>query len=331
MRSHLFCLPLFEGEGVKKGPLGELDAACGGLLSAVLRCGDFAGKLWSEVTLYNPSSSGPRRIMLLGVGKEGDLDLERMRQAASRAVKRAVELRATDAGILFPASSSYGDRNIAQALTEGSLLGDYKFDKYRSNSASNTRDLNTMTLVAVRAIDRRAAAEGIEGGTILSDVVRKVRDMVNAPANELTPAEMADRAVTSAKEYGYKAKVLERREMERLGMSGLLAVSSGSHQPPKFIVLEYDGATPRAPRHVLVGKGLTFDSGGICIKPAPKMDEMKGDMGGGAAVLGAVEAAARLGLPVRVVGLVPAAENLLGGSAYRPGDILRMMNGKTVM
>ena len=329
-RAPLVCVPLFADEDVRQDALADLDRACGGQLSGVIRAGDFTGKLWSQVTLYNPKPSGPRRILLLGAGDRKTLDLERVRQVAARAVVRAAELRTREMGLLLPAAGDFGDEKIAAALTEGCVLGAYRYDKYRSGR-DNGPALQKVTLIAVRAADRAAAQRGIDTGTILADVVCKIRDMVNAPANELTPAEMAARARAAAAAHGYKCTVLDKRDMERHRMAGILAVSAGSDQPPKFIVLEYEGAGPRAPRHIFVGKGLTFDAGGICIKPAPKMDEMKGDMAGGAAVLGAVEAAARLGLPVRVVGLVPCTENVLGGSAYRPGDILRMANGKTVM
>jgi leucyl aminopeptidase len=310
--------------------LAELDKACGGQISAATRAGDFSGKLWSQVTLYNSKPAGPRRIQLLGVGKAGSIDLERMRQAAARAVAKAVELHALEVSILFPRSSTYDDGNVAQALAEGSVLGEYRFDKYRTANEDHSK-LEKVSLIAVERVDRSAAAAGVEDGETLAAAVCKTRDMVNAPANELTPTEMAERAAKSAREFGYRCRILERRDMERQKMAGMLAVSAGSDQPPKFIVLEYEGAGRRAPRYVFVGKGLTFDAGGICIKPAPKMDEMKGDMGGGAAVIGALEAAARLELPARVVGLVPCSENLLGGSAYRPGDILSMANGTTVM
>jgi leucyl aminopeptidase len=236
-----------------------------------------------------------------------------------------------DLSLLFPQRVPGPSSQVAQALAEGCALGEYRFDKYLSSARDeNGRALQTVTLVAPHDVDKASVEQGIARGAILGDVVSKVRDMVNAPANELTPTEMAERASVSARAHGYKAEIFEKRDITRLGMAGLLAVSQGTDQAPKFIVLEYEGAGPRAPRYVFIGKGLTFDSGGICLKPAPKMDEMKGDMAGGAATIGAVEAAARLHLPVRVVGLVPATENLLGGSAYRPGDILKFMNGTTV-
>jgi leucyl aminopeptidase len=329
-KSALLCVPVLEGESLKAGDLGELDAAVGGMLSALDRSGDFTGKYGSATLLYNPEPAGPRRVLVLGAGKADQLDLERVRQTASRAAKRASELGVGELDIQFPARTAFPVRDLAQALAEGSLLGDYRYDQYLTARDGNSRAVKSVTLVAGRDLDRSMVNSGIERGAVLGDVVCRVRDMVNAPANELTPTEMANRAVAAAKRHGYHAEVLERRDIKKLGMGGLTAVAQGSDQPPMFIILEYDGAGKKSRPYVIVGKGLTFDAGGICIKPAAKMDEMKGDMAGGASAIGIVEAAARLQLPVRVVGLIPATENLLGGSAYRPGDILKMMNGKTV-
>ena len=331
LRVPLLCVPLFEGENLRGGWISELDRVAGGVVGALGRSGDFTGRLWSQSLLYNTGNSGPRRILLLGVGRPEQLDFERVRQAAARAVKRGGELGVKEMALLFPSRTTLDARGLAQSLTEGAALGDYKFDRYLTAREAGPRGVQTLTLVAVQDTDRAAVQAGIDRGLVLGEVVCNVRDMVNAPGNELTPTEMAHRATTSAKQFGYRAEVLEKREMQKLGMGGLLAVAQGSDQPPKFIVLEYDGAPAKAAPYLFVGKGLTFDAGGICLKPATKMDEMKGDMAGGAAVLGLMEAVARLRLPVRIVGLVPATENLLGASAYRPGDILRMLSGKTVL
>jgi len=331
LRTPLLCVPLFEGESFRGGPL---DQATGGVLAAVARSGDFSAKLGSQALVYNPREQGPERVLLIGVGRAEDLDLERVRQTAARLARRALDLQVTEAAILFPRRTKLEVRALAQALTEGLMLGDYKYDRYLTAAAPSKNGagqrLRSVTLVVIQEADRKSARAGIERGAILGDIVCRVRDMVNAPANELTPTNMAERAAAAARAHDFTCQVFEKRDMQKLGMGGLLAVASGSDQPAKFIVLEYNGAGRKTTPFVFVGKGLTFDAGGICLKPAPKMDEMKGDMAGGAAVIGALEAVARLQLPARVVGIVPATENLLGGSAYRPGDILRMMNGKTV-
>lgn len=329
LRAPLCCVPLFEGESLAAGPLAALDRACGGLLKAVAKSGDWSGKLGAQALLYNPKPAGPRRILLLGAGPASQLDFERVRQTASRAVKRAGDLQQKELALLFPTQTSLDARSLAQALAEGCVLGDYRYDTYVTGRDNRGARVRSVTLVTPAAADKTEGRAGAERGRTLADVVCKVRDMVNAPANELTPTHMAELAVASARAYGYESRVLERRDMQKLGMGGLLAVAQGSDQPPRCIVLEYDGGGGGAP-FAVVGKGLTFDAGGLCLKPAAKMDEMKGDMAGGAAALGVIEAAARLGLPGRLVVVVPATENLLGGSSYRPGDILRMMNGKTV-
>lgn len=329
LRTPLCCVPLFEGESLTAGPLAALDRACGGLLKALAKSGDWTGKLGAQTLLYNPKASGPRRILLLGAGAPAQVDLERVRQTASRAVKRSGDLQQKEIALLFPTQTAFDARSLAQALAEGCVLGDYRYDAYVTGRENRNGPVQSVTLVTPTATGAIEGRAGAERGRTLADVVCKVRDMVNAPANELTPTRMAELAVESARAYGYKSEILEKRDMQKLGMGGLLAVAQGSDQPPRFIVLQYDGGGSGAP-FVVVGKGLTFDAGGLCLKPAQKMDEMKGDMAGGAAALGILEAVARLGLPGRVVSIVPATENLLGGSAYRPGDILRMMNGKTV-
>jgi leucyl aminopeptidase len=329
LRVPVVALLFAEEDPLRDKALARLDAACGGLLSAVARSGDFAGKLWTQVVLYNPNAEGPRRIFLLGLGKRTSVDVERLRQAAARVVKRAGELGLKEVVLHYPLHGSL-NAVAAQAFTEGANLGDYRYDRYVTPREGAPKHVEVLALHGAAAGERAALPAAIARGSVLGEVVCKVRDMVNAPANELTPTEMAERATASAKAFGYRAEVLDKRDMARLGMGGMLAVTRGSDQPPRFIVLEHAGADRKAAPYLVVGKGLTFDAGGLCIKPALKMDEMKGDMAGGAAVLGILEAAARLHLPARVVGLVPASENLLGGSAYRPGDILRMLSGKTV-
>lgn len=330
LRSPLLCVPMLEGETAQKGALRELDRAIGEVIQAVLRSGDFKGALGTTVTLYNTRSKGPKRVMLVGAGSREDLDRERIRKVAARAVHGAQFLKASQMALLWPTQTEYDDETVAQALTEGCRLGAYSYGSYRKED-DRRAEITSVTLVSPDNLDRAAADEGAEAGLIVSEAACFARDLVNAPPNELTPTEMAERARASARDWGYKCRILERRDMERLGMAGLINVSKGSTQPPKFIIMEHLGGGAKAPNHVFIGKGLTFDSGGLCLKPAPKMDEMKGDMGGGAAVLGALQAVARLELPVNVIGLVPATENMTGGDAYRPGDILTMMNGKTVM
>jgi len=205
----------------------------------------------------------------------------------------------------------------------------YKYDAYISKKDEEDQGPINATLIPIDSIDAKRVKQLDENSRALRDGLRTVRDLGNAPANLVTPTFIANRAQTVAKEVGVKCTVYGKKEIEKMKMGGLLAVNQGSAQEPRFIVLEY--SPKKAKKHVaLVGKGITFDSGGISIKPAERMEEMKFDMCGAAAVIGTIEAAAKLGLPVKITGAIPSTENLPSGSAYKPGDIVRMMNGKTV-
>ena len=206
----------------------------------------------------------------------------------------------------------------------------YRFLKYKTNEESDRKkDIRTITIVSEDVSAVGDAQKGINIGTIISDATVMVRDMVSSPSIDMTPAIIAAKARSIAKEYGLKFHVYERGHLQKLGMGAFLGVASGSAQPPKFIVIEYRRGGKK-PFIALVGKTITFDSGGISIKPAENMDKMKDDMSGGAAVLGTLRVAAALKLPLNIVGLLPATENMPSGSAYKPGDILRTLSGKTI-
>ena len=222
-----------------------------------------------------------------------------------------------------------GGPEAVQATLEGLLLAGYAFDQYRTSREENG-PVPDVTLLFPDAAANHAAAPGVNATKAVCDAVWFARDLVSQPGNVATPTYLAEKAREMAGSLGIGCTTLEREEMERLGMGALLAVARGSHQPPKFIVLDYRGGSEEQPPVVLVGKGITFDSGGISLKPGEGMEKMKDDMAGAAAVMGTLMAAAALGLPLNLVGLVPAAENLPGGGAYKPGDVLRSMAGKTI-
>jgi leucyl aminopeptidase len=218
----------------------------------------------------------------------------------------------------------------AQALTEGSMLGLYRFLKYKTNEEhDHKKEIKTLTILTENASSARAMQKGVKIGEVVAESTVMVRDMVSSPSADMTPTIIAAKARDIAKEFGLKLQVLERQQMEKLGMGALLGVASGSAQPPKFIIVEYRSGGKK-PFIALVGKTITFDSGGISIKPAENMDKMKDDMSGGAAVLGAIRSAAALKLPLNIVGLLPATENMPSGRAYKPGDVLRTLSGQTI-
>jgi len=293
----------------------------------------FAGKEGEVLSIFTETALGSPRLLLIGMGK-GKPDyaatLERCRRAAATAAKRARASKAKHLALTLPDSAASVDpRELAMALIEGVVLSEYSFDKYLTDKKKHADKLQELTMFDPSPDTVKALKKGLREGRIVCEAVTLARDLENAPGNEVYPETLADAARRSALAYGYRAEIWDKKRIERTGFGGLLAVNSGSDKPPRFILLEYNSGRKDLDTIVLVGKGITFDSGGISIKPSKGMSEMKMDMSGAAAVIGTCEAAARLGLPVHLVGLIPATENLLSGSALKPGDIVRHYGGKT--
>jgi leucyl aminopeptidase len=319
---------LFEDE--KPGAVaGRVDQALGGRIARLVKRGDFKPKPGSVHLLYPEGRIAAERLLLAGLGKRSDLTLNRLRQAAGKAARHLRGAGAADVMISFD-GAGFDAEDAAQALIEGGLLGLYRFLKYKTSEEDNGKqEIRALTLVAEKAAVVKALQAGARTAEIIARSTAMARDMVNSPSADMTPSIVAAKAREIAREFGLRLQVLERSHMGRLGMGGLLGVASGSAQPPKFIIVEYRKGGKK-PFIALVGKTVTFDSGGISIKPSENMDRMKDDMSGGAAVLGAVRAAAALKLPLNIVGLLPATENMPGGSAYKPGDVLRTLSGQTI-
>jgi leucyl aminopeptidase len=308
---------------------GRIDKALGGTITRLMKRGDFKPKPGSVHLLYPEGCIAAERLVLAGLGKREDLDLNRLRQAAGKAAPHLRAAGAADVMISFDGIGLDAEE-AAQALTEGSLLGLYRFLKYKTNEENNgKKEIRALTIVTEKTTAMKALQAGAKTGEIIAESTAMVRDMVSSPPVDMTPAIIAAKARQLAREFGLKLQVLERSQMEKLGMGALLGVASGSAQPPKFIIVEYRRGGKK-PVIALVGKTITFDSGGISIKPSDGMDKMKDDMSGGAAVLGALRTAAALKLPLNIVGLLPATENMPGGSAYKPGDVLRTLSGQTI-
>ena len=334
----LLALPLFLLEGSPRLPqrLGALDRALGGRLAAALATGDFRGKRGDTLLLY-PDRGAAKRLLLIGLGPESGLELEGLRRAIGQAVAAASGRKAQTLAFLVPALGRLRPAPVAEALAEGAHLAAYRFDGYRTRRDDAPGQVTSVTLLFERGGDLRSARTGAATGELLAGSQNLARDLSNEPANALSPSGLARAAQRVAKEVGLACRVLDVPAMKRLGMGALLAVGQGSRNPPRLVVLQHNAprrGAARAPRRrttlCFVGKGITFDSGGISIKPAAAMHEMKHDMSGAAAVIGALRTAALLRLPLHVVGLVAAAENLPSGDAYRPGDVLRAMSGTTI-
>lgn len=291
---------------------------------------DFKGKANETLLLYPHGAAGPRRLLLVGLGKRESVDSERVRRAAATVVKKARELQVPAVTIGVNGDLPLEAEKAGQAFAEGLELGAYRYWKYRTGlSTEQTFAVERATVCTGSGRDSQART-GIATGQAIARGVMFARDLVNSPGYALTPATLAEQAESLGKRVGVAIKVLDKAQLTEQGFGGILAVGKGSANEPRFMSMEYGKAAAGTPTICLVGKGLTFDSGGLSLKPAEAMDTMKSDMGGAAAVFGAVQVAAELKLPLHVVGLVSSAENMPSATAYRPGDVVTTLSGKTI-
>ena len=296
-----------------------------GKLSGLIDAADFVGKENETAVVHLGKSAAAKRLILVGLGEWEKCSLETLRRASAAGAKKARASKSQSVALEVPEHKFSIEQAIA-ALVEGSALSLYKYDKYISKK-EDEKSIGECTLCSVHSGVKRIASKAVAEAAIVSEAVILARNLANAPGNELYPQTLADAAEEVAERNGFKCTVFEKEKIQELGMGGVLAVSQGSAKGPRFLVMEY-GEAKKKPV-VLVGKGVTFDSGGISIKPSAGMAEMKMDMSGAAAVIGTFEAVSRLKLPVHLVGLIPAVENMPSGSSVRPGDIVRHYNGKT--
>jgi leucyl aminopeptidase len=311
------------------GAVGALDQALSGAIRALLSGGDLKGKLNQTAVLYPRGAIAASRVIVVGVGKPQELTLDKIRQAAGTAAKKAHELGAKSIATVAMGAGGGGldPKSAAQATVEGIALSQYEF-RVHKNTPVEHGSIESAMLLEVDAAKLPAVQEGTRVGRILAEATNFTRDLVNQPSNHMTPHILADAARDMAVRNHLICEVLNIEQIAELGMGAMMGVTKGSDEPPAFIILEHK---PDAGQPVIfVGKGITFDSGGISLKPGEGMGAMKGDMAGAAAVIGAMQAVAQLDLPLHVVALAPACENLPSGHAYKPGDVLKAMNGKTI-
>ena len=313
-------------------PAELLDKAAEGYLSDLVRRGDMEGKAGSTLLLHDVPGTLCDRVLLVGLGKEKEFREKEFTGAVRAAVKTLNETGAFDASI-FLTEIAVKKRSIAWRVRQtamAALDATYRFDAYKSKKDEVRRPLRKLTLAVERRNELTRAEEALAQGLAIAEGIAFARNLGNTPPNVCNPAWLAAEAQAMAKELKLGCEILDRDQMEKLGMLSLLAVARGSHQPPKLIVLSYKGGKAADKPVVLVGKGVTFDTGGISIKPAAEMDEMKFDMCGAASVLGTIKAAARMQLPLNLTVVVPAVENMPGGNASRPGDIVTSLSGQTI-
>jgi leucyl aminopeptidase len=322
---------LFEGVKEPAGATAALDAALDRAVRKLIRGGEITGKWGSQTLLHTLGRLPAERVLVMGLGKREEFSLDRVRAVSAEALKALRKVGARQVASIVHGAGAGGvnPAQAAQALVEGAVLGLYRFGRYKPEN-DDAREITALSLLERDRAKLRALTEAVRRGRILAEATNAARDLVNEPGNTLTPSELARRASAMARRSGVRCRVLAPAELTRMGAGALLGVARGSHEPPRMIVLEYRGRRGAGPHLGLVGKGITFDSGGISLKPAENMEAMKGDMAGGAAVLAATCAVARLGLPIAVTAVIPATENLPSGTALKPGDILRAMSGKTI-
>ena len=322
---------LFEGVTAPGGGTGAVDQALGGAITRLIAQGDIRGKAGEFTLIHTMGKIPSARVVVAGLGKSKDFDIDAVRNVAANAArfvrKPGVKTVATLAhgggsGGLDPAA-------CAQAIAEGTLLGAYRFTRHKAPDADRA-ELTSVSIIESDSVKLAAMQRAAARGLILAEATNIARDLANEPSNHLTPTDLADRARAMAKDAGVEFEALERADMEAKGMGSLLSVAKGSAQPPKLIRMSYRGRGGEGYDLALVGKGITFDTGGISIKPAANMEAMKADMTGAASVVAALAAIAKLKPKINVVAIAPCTENMPGGNASKPGDVVTAMNGRTI-
>ncbi len=316
-------------EGSLSANLKQIDRTVGGKIEAVWAEKEFSGK-FNETVLLRTDYKAVPKILLVGLGPAKELTLDKVRQAMGKAATTLREAGGTvlAAPLLGMGLARTSVSDIAQAMVEGVLLSLYQFNLYKTDCKEDEKEITGLTIITGDPSQKSGISKGALHGQWIAEAVNRARTLCNLPGNVLTPSRMEQAARQLSEIDPIEIKVLERSDAEALGMGAYCGVARGTNEPPKFIILEYKGA--KAKPVALVGKSITFDSGGISLKPAEDMERMKYDMSGGAAVLGAMKVAAAMKLPLHIVGILPATDNMPGGKAMHPGDIVKTLSGKTV-
>ncbi|NNV06606.1 leucyl aminopeptidase [Geobacillus sp. C56-T2] len=321
---------LFEGAKPWSGLAGAYDARLGGRLAELQKEGDISAK-WGRLSVIHPFlPNGAKRLYFVGLGKQEELTFARLREGFGKLFRALKQAKRTAAAVVLDTFTTEAvDANeAAHALAEACYLATYEFPGYKQKKAEPDATLASLTVyTAADAADIKAS---LFVGSVYGKATNSARTLVNTPGNLLTASDLADYAVKLATRYDLDYEILEKEEMERLGMGALLAVNQGSAQPPKLIVLKYQGKERWEDVIALVGKGVTFDTGGYCLKPRDSMIDMKTDMAGAAAVLGAMEIIGELRPEQNVLAVIPATDNMIGGGAFKPDDVITSLSGKTI-
>jgi len=320
---------VFEEDDPVRGRIAEIDQATGGLLRKLAKSGEITGKTLEFTLVHAPAGLKAARLLLVGAGKHEQFNDATLRKIAGAAL-RYLKAKSVKQ-IAFLVREKDATEESAQVVVEGLLAANFESDKYKTDK-KNDKSVDTLALAGYSDAERSAGEKGLARGRVIADAQNFARDLVNEPSNKLTPKMLAEKAEAMAREAGLAVDILDEKKIADLKMGALLSVAQGSVEPPRMIVVTYTppNLKPGAPVIALVGKAVTFDTGGISIKPADGMEKMKYDMAGGATMLGAIRALAALKPAVKVVCVVPSTENMPGGKAQKPGDIQTAMSGKTI-
>lgn len=322
---------IYKGVKSLNTDLAGIDKQLDSVISDMVSSGNFGGKEGETLLIYTLGKIPAKKILLLGLGKEEDFEANTIRKVVGKAVKQ-LEKSKTDTAAILPVGldQNIPPETVGRCVVEGAMLASYKFNKYKTGEEDKENNLKEIYIVNTDNSTEDDMNEGIKTGSALANGTIMARNLINEPSNIVTPEVLADKAMEIANKHGLEIKILEREDIQKLGMGCFLGVAQGSDKPPKLITIKYFGGDKNDEVLGLVGKGLTFDSGGISIKPSSGMEEMKGDMGGAAAVLGAMDVIGTLKPKANVIGIVGTCENMPSGKAYKPGDILNSMGGKTI-
>ena len=303
----------------------ELDPILHSTIREIISNKEFKAVVGARLIIPTMGKGPMKKIMLMGLGKKEKFNNEIARIVSAKAALKVRDMEISEFSIL-PYSNL--DEGLIEAISEGIALSLYSFNRYKTNDSGEESKVKQVTILI--NTDKNKIQPIIDRTGLLVNAVNLARDLSNLPPNDCSPSQLASIAVSGGSEYGLKTRIVERYEMESLGLNGIVSVGKGSQNPPKLIILEYHGSTDDRKPYLLVGKGVTFDTGGISLKDHDKMDEMKFDKSGGCNVVAIMKAVASLKLPINVVGIIPSVENMPSSTSYRPGDIIKMYNGKTV-
>jgi leucyl aminopeptidase len=323
------CVIVGVWENKKLAPAAAvLDKAAKGALSAAAASGDLTGKIGSSLLLHHVAGITAKRVLLMGIGNEAGYDTAAYCKAITAAFKALKPTAATE--VLLPLNTKLTD-DLSQKVEQTVIAAIDAAYRYTATKKADVGHVGkSLTFHLDGKSDEKLLKAAIKHGQAIGEAMQLTKELGNLPPNIATPSYLAETAKKLARDYKFKCTILEKKDMQKLGMNTLLSVSKGSYEPPKFIVLEHNGGKKGAKPVVLVGKGITFDTGGISIKPSAEMDEMKYDMQGAGTMLGTMKMVGMMKLPLNIVMLVPTCENMPGGNATRPGDVVKSMSGQTV-